>query len=309
MTWVVKHATAVRAKTAHAGRSADEGLRRGRPGRAARRRGFTIVDISASNHPHGRRGTHRDRLREDKIRHRGQGPLDLAAANGATKSLGGMPVWDRDATRGCRHRSCGDVRARRLESFAPTAETRSAHPRRWQRSSRALIIPVRGEPRHGRVLTEHRLARRDRNTRRARPSARGRSSQPKQGRRLTRTSCGAVERRCSTRCARRLSQVGSVLRAVTLPIRRTKWVIDPRRGARRSRHPRRQDLGLQVKGRPGGAPVRTGAGSPGRSTCVSRCSSSSSGTRSSSRCTTDVDARPRPASRSSRGGPRARSKR
>ncbi|MDF2919103.1 MAG: putative phage terminase, large subunit, partial [Microbacterium sp.] len=36
--------------------------------------------------------------REDKIRHRSQGPLDLAIANGATKSLSGMPVWDRDAS-------------------------------------------------------------------------------------------------------------------------------------------------------------------------------------------------------------------
>ncbi len=53
------------------------------------------------------------------------------------------------------------------------------------------------------------------------------------------------------------SQVGSVLRAVTLPIRRTKWMIDPA-GAR----PEvvalvAEDLGLPVKGQPDSAPVRT----------------------------------------------------
>jgi hypothetical protein len=39
-----------------------------------------------------------DRLREDKIRHRSQGPLNLAVANATTKMLGGMPLWDRDAS-------------------------------------------------------------------------------------------------------------------------------------------------------------------------------------------------------------------
>lgn len=39
------------------------------------------------------------RIRADKIRHRAQGPLDLAIANGTTRELaGGMQVWDRHGT-------------------------------------------------------------------------------------------------------------------------------------------------------------------------------------------------------------------
>lgn len=53
------------------------------------------------------------------------------------------------------------------------------------------------------------------------------------------------------------SQVGSVLRAVTLPIRRTKWVIDPAGARDEVVTLIAQDLGLQVKGRPESAPVRT----------------------------------------------------
>lgn len=98
MTWVVKHAKAVRAKTGITQVALQtKGCDAADLVALLDDAGFTIVDISASTLLLAA-GRMSDRLREDKIRHRGQGPLDLAAANGATKSLGGMPVWDRDAT-------------------------------------------------------------------------------------------------------------------------------------------------------------------------------------------------------------------
>ena len=59
------------------------------------------------------------------------------------------------------------------------------------------------------------------------------------------------------RMRREDAQVGSVLRAVTLPIRRTDWMVDPA-GARPEvvEHVAR-DLGLQVKGETYEAPLRT----------------------------------------------------
>lgn len=97
MTWVVKHAKAVRAMTginqvALQTKGCDAADLVG-PLRDA---GFDIVDISATTLLISA-GRLRDRLREDKIRHRSQGPLDLAVDNGATRTLGGMDVWDRDA--------------------------------------------------------------------------------------------------------------------------------------------------------------------------------------------------------------------
>lgn len=129
MTWVVKHAKAVRAKTgitqvALQTKGCDAADLVALLGDA----GFTIVDISASTLLTAA-GRIADRLREDKIRHRGQGPLDLAAANGATKSLGGMPVWDRDATPvdvapivAATYALVG------LESFAPPPKKKPAPP-------------------------------------------------------------------------------------------------------------------------------------------------------------------------------------
>lgn len=94
MTWVVKHAKAVRAKTgineiaihSRGFPSADlvEGLIEA---------GFEVFEVAASVLLNSA-GRLSDRLREDKIRHRSQRPLDLAAANGVTKDLNGMPIWD-----------------------------------------------------------------------------------------------------------------------------------------------------------------------------------------------------------------------
>lgn len=53
------------------------------------------------------------------------------------------------------------------------------------------------------------------------------------------------------------SQVGSVLRAVTLPIRRTQWMIDPAGARDEVVDLVATDLGLPVKGRPAIAPLRT----------------------------------------------------
>lgn len=98
MTWVVKHAKAVRAKTgikqvAIQAKGCDAADLVSLLADA----GFDVVDISGTTLLTSA-GKLSDRLREDKIRHRSQGPLNLAIANGTTKSLSGMPVWDRDAS-------------------------------------------------------------------------------------------------------------------------------------------------------------------------------------------------------------------
>lgn len=98
MSWVVAHAKAIREKTgikqiALQTKGCDASDLIG-PLRDA---GFDIVDISATTLLISA-GRIRDRLREDKIRHRGQGPLDIAVDNATTRSLGGMPVWDREAS-------------------------------------------------------------------------------------------------------------------------------------------------------------------------------------------------------------------
>jgi phage terminase large subunit-like protein len=97
MTWVVKHARAVREKTGiNQVAIQTKGCDAADLVADLREAGFDIVDISATTLLISA-GRLRDRLREDKIRHRSQGPLDLAVDNGATKTLGGMDVWDRDA--------------------------------------------------------------------------------------------------------------------------------------------------------------------------------------------------------------------
>lgn len=98
MTWVVKHAKAVREMTGiNQIALQTKGCDAADLVTLLQDAGFDIVDISATTLllSAGRLG---DRLREDKIRHRSQGPLNLAITNGTTKTLGGMPVWDRDAS-------------------------------------------------------------------------------------------------------------------------------------------------------------------------------------------------------------------
>lgn len=98
MTWVVKHAIAVREKTGiNQIAIQTKGCDAADLVTLLTDAGFDIVDISATTLLTSASRL-ADRLREDKIRHRSQGPLNLAIANGTTKSLSGMPVWDRDAS-------------------------------------------------------------------------------------------------------------------------------------------------------------------------------------------------------------------
>ncbi len=98
MTWVVNHAKAVRAKTGISQIAIQtKGCDASDLVALLKEAGFEMIDISATTLLISA-GRLSDRLREDKVRHRSQGPLDIAIANGATRELGGMPVWDRDAT-------------------------------------------------------------------------------------------------------------------------------------------------------------------------------------------------------------------
>ncbi|MFD4957138.1 hypothetical protein [Microbacterium sp. NPDC058389] len=98
MTWVVKYAKAVRAKTGIKQVAVQtKGCDAADLVSLLEDAGFDVVDISGTTLLISA-GRLADRLREDKIRHRSQGPLNLAIANGTTKSLSGMPVWDRDAS-------------------------------------------------------------------------------------------------------------------------------------------------------------------------------------------------------------------
>jgi hypothetical protein len=98
MTWVVKHAKAVREMT-----GITQVALQTRGCDAAdlvvllQEAGFDVVDISGTTLLIAAARL-ADRLREDKIRHRSQGPLNIAAANGTTRDLSGMPVWNRDAS-------------------------------------------------------------------------------------------------------------------------------------------------------------------------------------------------------------------
>lgn len=98
MTWVVKHAKAVRAMTGiNQVAVQTKGCDAADLVSLLQEAGFDVVDISGTTLllTAGRLS---DRLREDKIRHRSQGPLNLAVANGTTRALSGLPVWDRDAS-------------------------------------------------------------------------------------------------------------------------------------------------------------------------------------------------------------------
>lgn len=98
MSWVVKHADAVRKKTGikqvavqARGCDASDLIK------DLQAAGFDVVEIGGTTLLTSA-GRLKERLREDKIRHRGQGPLDLAVANATTRKLSGLPVWDRDAS-------------------------------------------------------------------------------------------------------------------------------------------------------------------------------------------------------------------
>lgn len=95
MLWVVEHAKAIREKT---GVNIVAVQSRGCPAsdfvQPLKDAGFVVVEIAGTILLNSA-GRLDDRLRDDLIRHRSQKPLDLAIANGTTKDLSGMPVWDR----------------------------------------------------------------------------------------------------------------------------------------------------------------------------------------------------------------------
>lgn len=62
-----------------------------------RRAGFDVIEI-AGTALGASAGQMKDRIRDNRIRHRAQGPLDLAVSGGVTKKLGEVRVWDRDAS-------------------------------------------------------------------------------------------------------------------------------------------------------------------------------------------------------------------
>lgn len=95
MSWVVGFAEAVRAKTGITQVALQtKGCAAFDLVEPLKEAGFEVVSISGTTLL-----TSADRLnkriRANKVRHRSQGPLDLAVANGTTRELAGMPVWDR----------------------------------------------------------------------------------------------------------------------------------------------------------------------------------------------------------------------
>jgi len=60
-----------------------------------KRAGFTVHEI-ANTALLNSAGRLHDAVRENRLRHRAQPPLDMAAENGTTRPLSGMPVWDRE---------------------------------------------------------------------------------------------------------------------------------------------------------------------------------------------------------------------
>jgi phage terminase large subunit-like protein len=95
MLWAVKHAKRIRAKT---GIKVIAVQTRGCPEadlvEPLKDAGFDVIDISGTVMLNSA-GRFKDRLRDDLLRHRSQPPLDMAIANGTTKELSGIPVWDR----------------------------------------------------------------------------------------------------------------------------------------------------------------------------------------------------------------------
>lgn len=62
-----------------------------------KRAGFELIEI-AGTALGASAGQMKDRIRDDRLRHRGQGPLDLAVSGAVTRKLGEVRVWDRDAS-------------------------------------------------------------------------------------------------------------------------------------------------------------------------------------------------------------------
>ncbi len=96
MMWVVEHAKRVRAVTGiNQVALQTRGCAAADLAEPLKEAGFDVVAVRGTTLL-----TSADKLNKailaDKVRHRSQGPLDLAVANGTTRDLGGMKVWDRD---------------------------------------------------------------------------------------------------------------------------------------------------------------------------------------------------------------------
>ncbi len=145
MTWVVKHAKAVRAKTGiNQVAIQTKGCDAADLVALLVEAGFDIIDISGTTLLLAA-GRLSDRLREDKIRHRSQGPMNLAAANAVVKMLSGMPVFDRDATPvNSAPIVAGAYALVGLESFAPPPKKKPAPPPPAARIVTREVTPAQG---------------------------------------------------------------------------------------------------------------------------------------------------------------------
>ena len=96
MMWLVDHAVKVREKT---GINEIALQSRGAPVadlvEPLKRAGFQVHEISGTPMLNSA-GRLDDAVRDGMLRHRGQPVLDIAAGQGTTKMLNGMPVWDRE---------------------------------------------------------------------------------------------------------------------------------------------------------------------------------------------------------------------
>ncbi len=96
MLWVVEYLEKVREKTGIA-EVALQG--RGAPVsdlvEPLKRAGFTVHEIAGTPFLNTAGRLH-DAVRDGRVRHRAQPTLDMAAENGTTRQLNGMPVWDRE---------------------------------------------------------------------------------------------------------------------------------------------------------------------------------------------------------------------
>lgn len=96
MMWVVDHLCKVREKT-----GADEVALQGRGAPVSdlveplKRAGFVVHEISGTPLLNSA-GRLNDAVRDGMVRHRSQPVVDMAAAEGTTRPLNGMPVWDRE---------------------------------------------------------------------------------------------------------------------------------------------------------------------------------------------------------------------
>lgn len=96
MMWVVDYCEQVRAKT-----GITEVALQGRGCAAAdlieplKKAGFTVHEIVGTQMLNVA-GRMNDSVRDGMVRHRNQPALNLAAENGTTKNLSGMPIWDRE---------------------------------------------------------------------------------------------------------------------------------------------------------------------------------------------------------------------